>query len=72
MVLIPADLALLPFVVDDLSREAAVLDIARRHTLTIYDAAYLELAQRKSLPLATLDHSLISAARDAGIALFNQ
>lgn len=65
-----SDLALLPFIVDELPREAAVFDLARRYSLTIYDAAYLELAQRKNLPLATLDHSLISAARDAGIAVF--
>ncbi len=67
-----SDLSLLPFVVDDLPREAATLDLARRYALTVYDAAYLELAQRKNLPLATLDQALIGAALDAGIALFNQ
>ena len=67
-----SDLAHLPFVVDDSPRESTVLDVARRYSLTVYDATYLELAQRKTLPLATLDHALIKAATDAGVALFNQ
>ncbi|TWT46148.1 tRNA(fMet)-specific endonuclease VapC [Phycisphaerae bacterium RAS1] len=67
-----ADLALLPFVVDDLPREAIVLDLARRHSLTVYDAAYLELAQRKNLPLATLDDSLARAAQLANVTIFRK
>lgn len=43
---------------------------AERHGLTIYDAAYLELAQRERLPLATLDRRLTAAAREAGVQLF--
>jgi len=65
-----SDLALLPIVIDESPREAVVLDLARRHGLTVYDAAYLELAQRKSLPLATLDAALIKAAKKAGVAIF--
>lgn len=65
-----SDLALLPFAVDDLPREASVLDLARRRSLTVYDAAYLELAQRIDAPLATLDQALIAAARKEGIPLF--
>jgi predicted nucleic acid-binding protein len=38
--------------------------------LTAYDAAYLELARREHLPLATLDRELIRAAAKAGVALF--
>jgi len=38
-------------------------DLAARHRLTAYDAAYLELALRLGLPLATLDHDLRRAAR---------
>src|SRR5512140_777986 len=38
--------------------ENAVLRLARRHRLSVYDAAYLELAQRERLPLATLDANL--------------
>ena len=67
-----ADLALLPFAVDDLPREGLVFELARRYNLTSYDAAYLELAQRKHLPLATVDHALIKAAKKAGVALFQQ
>jgi predicted nucleic acid-binding protein len=65
-----SDLALLQFSVDDLPREASVLDLARRRSLTVYDAAYLELAQRTGAPLATLDHALRVAAKKEGIALF--
>jgi predicted nucleic acid-binding protein len=46
-----------------------VLALARKHGLTFYDAAYLELAMGKKLPLATLDDALIRAARAEGIAL---
>ena len=48
--------------IDRLPDEAAVLRLARTHRLSVYDAAYLELAQRESLPLATLDASLRTAA----------
>lgn len=65
-----SDLALLPFLVDDLPRETSVLDLARRRALTVYDAAYLELAQRKDIPLATLDKALIGAAKREGVTLF--
>ena len=41
--------------------------LAREHQLSAYDAAYLELAQRKGLGLATLDQSLIRAARKVGV-----
>jgi predicted nucleic acid-binding protein len=39
------------------------VQLAERHRLTVYDAAYLELAQRRRLKLATLDVALILAAR---------
>lgn len=65
-----SDLALLPFTVDDLPREASVLDIARRRALSVYDATSLELAQRIGAPLATLDHALMAAAKKEGVALF--
>ena len=42
---------------------AGVLLIARRFGLTSYDAAYLELAQRRSFPLATLDEKLRQACK---------
>ncbi len=43
--------------------------LADRYGLTVYDASYLELAQRLRLPLATLDNALAKAADDAGIPL---
>lgn len=46
-----------------------LLNLARQFGLTAYDALYLELAQRRGVPLATLDQELRSAARAAGIAL---
>ncbi len=45
------------------------LQLADRFGLTLYDAAYLELAQRRHLPLATLDQSLRAAAAATGVAL---
>jgi len=59
----------LPIEVDREPDEALVLGLARRHRLSVYDAAYLELAQRKSLPLATLDGELVKAARAEKIPL---
>ncbi|HLI61932.1 MAG TPA: type II toxin-antitoxin system VapC family toxin, partial [Terriglobales bacterium] len=58
-----ADLALLPISTDqDTAAHAwgATLRLAARHGLTLYDAAYLELAKRRGLPLATLDGELRS------------
>lgn len=46
-----------------------LLQLARAHELTCYDAAFLELAMRLQLPLATSDHALIRAAADAGVPL---
>lgn len=47
-----------------------IMELSERHGLTAYDAAYLELAFRESLPLATLDDDLKKAARAAGVRLF--
>jgi predicted nucleic acid-binding protein len=54
---------------DHLPDETAVFGLARRHRLTVYDAAYLELALRQALPLATLDVALIDAARTEKVRL---
>jgi len=43
------------------------LHLAREHQLSTYDAAYLELALRKGLPLATLDNNLARAASTTGV-----
>ena len=52
--------------------ENNVLAHARRHCLTVYDAAHLELAQRRGIPLATLDRPLASAARAEQVALIGE
>lgn len=43
--------------------------VARQYDLTAYDAAYLELAIRKGVELATLDQRLAKAAQKAGVRL---
>ena len=60
-----ASLALLPVKVDaEADRQAwnAALHLAERHGLTVYDAAYLEIASRRKIALATLDQQLRAAA----------
>ena len=47
-----------------------IMDISEKYHLTAYDAAYLELALREGLPLATLDKELKKAAHTAGVRLF--
>ena len=57
--------ASLPFQVEPAGSQivfGAVLDMARRERLTIYDATYLELAQRHRVALASLDQDLCAAA----------
>jgi predicted nucleic acid-binding protein len=46
-----------------------LLDLARSERLTVYDAAYLELALRLGLPLATKDRNLRDAAASLGLAV---
>lgn len=61
----------LPISVDAKTGDKAFTDIltlARTHRLTSYDAAYLELALREGLPLATLDEGLIRVAGNLGVA----
>jgi predicted nucleic acid-binding protein len=57
---------------DRLPEADAVLRLARTHRLSVYDAAYLELAKREGLPLATLDADLRRAAAEAGVALLGK
>lgn len=62
----------LPVEIDDGLDPAAwgsMLDLAQRFRLTAYDAAYLELALRRSLPLATLDAGLARAAQANAVPL---
>ena len=64
-----ADFAALGIEMDSGHDEGGILALARRHALTVYDAAYLEVAFRRSLPLATLDRRLAEAAAAEGIAV---
>jgi predicted nucleic acid-binding protein len=67
-----SDLSLLPITLDSESDHQAwgpTLRLAERHRLTLYDAAYLELAQRRGLPLATLDTALRTAAAAEKVSL---
>jgi len=62
----------LPISVEQPSTASAwhdTLALARSHRLTSYDAAYLELALRRSLPLASRDQALQAAARAEGVPL---
>ena len=65
-------LTALPIEVDEeasLRLVSRLLALASEYRLTAYDAAYLELAMRKGLPLATLDKDLRRAAKLAGVEL---
>jgi predicted nucleic acid-binding protein len=67
-----AELTQMPITIDADSNVYAwttTLRLAERFALTIYDSAYLELAQRRSLPLATLDAELREAAAALGLTL---
>ncbi len=67
-----AELALMSITVDpdtDNYAWTTSLHLADRFQLTLYDAAYLELAQRRTLPLATFDKALGAGARALGISL---
>lgn len=67
-----ADFSLLPISIDpETDRQAwsATMNLAAQHQLTLYDAAYLELALRRGLPLATLDSELRAAAVKEKITL---
>ena len=62
----------LPITVDNLSLQHVwheTMNLALQYQLTLYDACYLELAQRLMLPLATYDKSLIKAADGIGIKI---
>lgn len=63
----------LPITVDTLTANQVfghTMSLAKAYRLTSYDAAYLELALRESLPLATLDKDLLKAARRSDIEIY--
>ena len=67
-----AGLTNLAISIDDVTNDFAwtdTLNFADRFNLTLYDACYLELAQRRALPLATLDNDLRKAAKALDIPL---
>jgi predicted nucleic acid-binding protein len=49
-----------------------LLPLCRKHRLTAYDAAYLELAARQQLPLASLDDDLRASAQELGITVLGK
>ena len=64
--------AALPVAVEPLARQRTfetTYRLARTHTLSSYDAAYMELAARLGLPLATLDGALAAAATAEGVTV---
>lgn len=65
-------LAQFPLTFDSTQNEAAIMALARRHRLTVYDAAYLELALHKGVPIATLDVALADAAKAEGVAVLGK
>ena len=68
------DLQKLPVTLDIAPAPAVFADVealARRHRMTAYDAAYLELALRQKLPVATLDKNLLRASAAEGVILLS-
>jgi len=67
-----AELMLMPISIDTETNTYAwttTLRLAERFALTLYDSAYLELAHRRTEPLATLDSDLRAAALALGLSL---
>lgn len=63
----------LPITVDTLTSNQVfghTMSLAKAYRLSSYDAAYLELALRENLPLATLDKDLLKAARRSDIEIY--
>jgi predicted nucleic acid-binding protein len=63
----------LPIVVDPVARRRAfeaTKALASKHSLTSYDAAYLEVGVRMGVPLATLDAGLAATAEAEGVGVF--
>jgi len=71
----PDQIGVIMGVLGDLTIELAspaptpMIHTAVRHGLSAYDAAYLEIAQARGIPIATLDRRLRTAAADAGVGV---
>ena len=64
-----ADLYQTRISVDQAHDQSVILALARAHHLSVYDAAYLEVAQRRTMPIASLDRRLCQAAADLKITI---
>jgi predicted nucleic acid-binding protein len=65
----------LPIDVDEATAQRALgatLTLAREHSLSAYDAAYLELAMREGLFLATVDEKLLRVMSQCGVSLYRK
>ena len=63
----------LPLYVDPLTANQSfsrIMALARAYKLSSYDAAYLELAVREGLPIASLDKDLVKAAKKADVGIY--
>jgi len=68
-------LATMPIHVDDSTTSRAmhsIFTLASQENLTIYDAAYLELAIRENIPIATLDNDLLKVSKRLKINIFRK
>lgn len=66
------DLVALPIVLEELPSRVVferIQRLCREHSLTAYDAAYLDLAVNSELPMATLDEELVRACKKARVRL---
>lgn len=64
----------IPVAVDDRAPMASadgIIALGREHGLSAYDAAYLELAVRNAVPIATLDNRLADAAKASGAGVWS-
>jgi len=59
----------LPIATDADLNQDELMQLARAHRITVYDASYLELARRDGVTLATLDKALAKAARAEAVPL---
>ncbi len=66
------ELSRLSIKIDFMHDQDQVLALARRHRLTFYDSAYLEIAIRRSCQLATFDKALMRAARSEKVPLLDR
>jgi len=63
----------LPIIIERDSPErmfGEITDLARAHSLSTYDASYLDLAMRNGFPLATQDSRLLHAAKQCGVEIY--